>query len=309
LGCLKLHTDYDKDLKTHTVDYKFGFNGKEQDNSIKSQGNSYDFGARIYDSRLGRFFSTDPLERKYPWQTPYAYFRNSIIKILDILGMGGGDEPDNGTNPSLASQDKGATPNQDDLYLKFKFKANMTIGSLSANIKFLGAKAGYVGKFGKIDVYGVNLEVGINLAKMEGIWKPKFNFFDNNTAEMGTAVNMFIVASETKVLDLSEKVVKAVEIKESYNGRLASFEAVRDPVTKQVKSGELSIGVGAKATADLRDDVGLNISTNVNYRPFVVPTQKAVNLAEQILYDSEWYSIERTDNTYVAPLFISPILK
>ncbi len=33
--------------------YRFGFNGKENDNEIQGDGNSYDFGARIYDSRLG----------------------------------------------------------------------------------------------------------------------------------------------------------------------------------------------------------------------------------------------------------------
>ena len=39
--------------KTHTVDYRFAFNGKEQDNEVKGDGNSLDFGARIHDSRLG----------------------------------------------------------------------------------------------------------------------------------------------------------------------------------------------------------------------------------------------------------------
>jgi hypothetical protein len=35
-------------------EYCFGFNGMEQDNEVQGQGNAYDFGARIYDSRLGR---------------------------------------------------------------------------------------------------------------------------------------------------------------------------------------------------------------------------------------------------------------
>ncbi|MFK7059864.1 hypothetical protein V3Q90_06970 [Flavobacterium oreochromis] len=33
--------------------YRYGFNGKEDD-QIKGEGNSYDFGARIYDPRIGR---------------------------------------------------------------------------------------------------------------------------------------------------------------------------------------------------------------------------------------------------------------
>jgi RHS repeat-associated protein len=107
LGCVKLHTDYYKDkslkglslvwrndenLKTHTVDYRFGFNGKEQDSEVSGQGNTIAFEARIYDSRLGRFFSTDPREAEYGWQSTYAYYKNSPISTQDILGMGG-DNP------------------------------------------------------------------------------------------------------------------------------------------------------------------------------------------------------------------------
>ena len=44
--------------------YRFGFNGKENDNEVKGAGNSLDFGARIYDSRLGRWLSCDPSEKK-----------------------------------------------------------------------------------------------------------------------------------------------------------------------------------------------------------------------------------------------------
>lgn len=31
-------------------DYEYGFNGKRMDSEIKGVGNSYDFGARMYDS-------------------------------------------------------------------------------------------------------------------------------------------------------------------------------------------------------------------------------------------------------------------
>jgi RHS repeat-associated protein len=70
-------------------DYKYGFNGKENDNEVKGEGNVVAFEARIYDSRLGRFLSTDPREKDYAWQSTYAYFGNSPISILDIKGEGG----------------------------------------------------------------------------------------------------------------------------------------------------------------------------------------------------------------------------
>ena len=39
--------------------YRYGFNGQEKDNDMKGEGNSLDFGARVYDPRLGRFLSID----------------------------------------------------------------------------------------------------------------------------------------------------------------------------------------------------------------------------------------------------------
>src|SRR5215218_8453250 len=50
--------------------YRYGFNGKENDPEIKGEGNQQDYGMRIYDPRLGKFLSVDPLGKKYPWYTP-----------------------------------------------------------------------------------------------------------------------------------------------------------------------------------------------------------------------------------------------
>src|SRR5690606_33753436 len=68
-------------------DYRFGFNGQEKDNEVKGIGNSLDFSFRIYDSRLGRFLSLDPLARQYPWNSPYAFAENRVIDGRDIEGM------------------------------------------------------------------------------------------------------------------------------------------------------------------------------------------------------------------------------
>jgi RHS repeat-associated protein len=66
--------------------YRFGFNGKEQDNEVSGSGNSLDFGARIYDSRLGRWMSTDPLSSSYRSFSPYNYALNSPVIFNDEAG-------------------------------------------------------------------------------------------------------------------------------------------------------------------------------------------------------------------------------
>ena len=66
--------------------YKYGFNGKEKDDELKGSGNSYDFGARIYDSRLGRWLAMDLLERDYPSVCPYNFSLNTQIGAIDPNG-------------------------------------------------------------------------------------------------------------------------------------------------------------------------------------------------------------------------------
>jgi RHS repeat-associated protein len=66
--------------------YRFGFNGMERDDEVKGQGNSYDFGARIYDSRLGRWMSTDPLAGKFSYESPYTFVSNNPVIYLDPTG-------------------------------------------------------------------------------------------------------------------------------------------------------------------------------------------------------------------------------
>jgi len=66
--------------------YRFGFGGKEGDGEIKGENNSYDFGARIYDPRLGKWFSIDPLFKDYPAHSPYSYALNNPIVNIDKDG-------------------------------------------------------------------------------------------------------------------------------------------------------------------------------------------------------------------------------
>lgn len=66
--------------------YRYGFNGKENDNEIKGIGNQQDYGLRIYNPRLGRFFSEDPLTPLYPWYTLYQFAGNMPIRFVDLDG-------------------------------------------------------------------------------------------------------------------------------------------------------------------------------------------------------------------------------
>jgi RHS repeat-associated protein len=68
------------------VCYGFAFNGKERDNETYGEGNAYDFGARIYDPRLGRWLSVDPLQAKYPGFSPFVFVLNMPLSAYDPDG-------------------------------------------------------------------------------------------------------------------------------------------------------------------------------------------------------------------------------
>jgi RHS repeat-associated protein len=66
--------------------YRYAFNGMEQDQEVKGRGNSLDFGARMYDPRVGRFFSLDPKDHDYPDYSPYGFAANNPIIFIDHNG-------------------------------------------------------------------------------------------------------------------------------------------------------------------------------------------------------------------------------
>ena len=76
--------------RTSTVfgggNYRFGFQNQEMDDEIKGEGNSYDFGARMLDPRLGRWLTIDPQFKKQPSHSPFKAFFNNPNYWIDKDG-------------------------------------------------------------------------------------------------------------------------------------------------------------------------------------------------------------------------------
>jgi RHS repeat-associated protein len=61
-----------------------GFNNMEKDDEVKGKGNSYDFGARMYDSRVGRWWSRDVVVKSNV--SPYESFKGNPMIYIDPDG-------------------------------------------------------------------------------------------------------------------------------------------------------------------------------------------------------------------------------
>ena len=62
-------------------DNRYLYNGKESQSFA-----NIDYGARMYDPELGRWFNNDPLAEKYYTMSPYVYCANNPIRFVDPDG-------------------------------------------------------------------------------------------------------------------------------------------------------------------------------------------------------------------------------
>jgi len=69
--------------------YRYSFQGQEHDDEVKGDGNSINYKYRMHDPRVGRFFSVDPLAKKYPELSTYQFSSNSPVINIELEGLEG----------------------------------------------------------------------------------------------------------------------------------------------------------------------------------------------------------------------------
>jgi RHS repeat-associated protein len=136
--------------------YRFGFNGKENDNEVKGEGNSLDFGARVYDPRLGRWMSVDALANKYPAVSPFAFALNTPIMAKDpdgnvVIFINGQHAGSGGTAAYWGGYDKdvkNALGDQSARYVDGALGGWKNTGSNAVAGAVVGSYGGWIGSVG-----------------------------------------------------------------------------------------------------------------------------------------------------------------
>ena len=67
--------------------YLFGYQDMLRENTVNGQGNMYSTEFRMFDARLGRWMSLDPLMDQFPWMSPFVAFDNNPIYFTDPYGL------------------------------------------------------------------------------------------------------------------------------------------------------------------------------------------------------------------------------
>ncbi|NME72948.1 RHS repeat-associated core domain-containing protein [Flammeovirga aprica] len=63
--------------------YRYGFQGQEEDGETGWVNYKY----RMHNPVIGRFFAIDPLTKKYPHNSPYAFSENKVIQFIELEGL------------------------------------------------------------------------------------------------------------------------------------------------------------------------------------------------------------------------------
>ena len=71
----------------NTGGYRYFFNGQEGDNEVLGEASLHDYGFRMYDARLARFWSVDPITKDFPMLSPFQFASNTPIWGVDLDGL------------------------------------------------------------------------------------------------------------------------------------------------------------------------------------------------------------------------------
>jgi len=266
--------------------YRYGFNGKENDNDVKGEGNSYDFGARIFDPRLGRWLSSDPASTDYPGYSPYNFGLNNPIINLDndgrrvyyCAGLGGRGADKNGyMNDRWSGEGSKYVESvrkafgASGVYFRELEGVNGNLGNGNLGILHTPkiTDAGFVATYGRKPVQSLNTDDRICNAVAQIVQDvtqnklspdEKVNLLGTSMGAVTTAQAALYILEHKEELGLSAdfKIDNVILAGSAVNTKSKLYKRLENAINNQVVNGEKFRGELRSGTVDANGENGYN---------------------------------------------------
>ncbi len=230
----------------------------------------------MHDPRVGRFFATDPLEKKFPFYSPYQFSANTPIFTVELEGLESAEQI-NATEQVIASHNHMvyramlSSPNFRPKHLwqlafGYSKRYSAGLGAVGEGLVAQGLEGAAVAKHSSWAVPSVSFNIGNVSSNATGTWDVKLTL-------KAKAVNRHIVNGRNDgALTLSF---------DDYNGDSSFFGiSMQDGPTKTIEFGsndKINVLYETEALVEVKT-LGQNKATIVNFKKGVEQAVKTALL-------------------------------